>query len=90
MEHTIRKINHRKVEPNVIGISLELWQLLQQSTKGDWESLFIEFRLNLQNRIIGLKGDDLIKLQGKLELINEIESFFIKVIHSSPLSQVNF
>jgi len=33
-------------------------------------------RRNLRSRILGLQGEELIKLQGKLEFVNELENFF--------------
>ena len=40
------------------------------------ELLFMNLRLNLQGRILGLDDRELIKLQGKLEYLSELEKFF--------------
>jgi len=48
--------------------------------KTEYALLFQNFRLDLQSRILGLSGDDLIKLQGKLEYANELEKFFSSLL----------
>lgn len=49
----------------------------------DWTNFFRHIQLNLQDRILGLSGDDLIKLQGKLELIGEFDNLFKKLFEKS-------
>lgn len=56
------------------------FELLCRVNKSDWEYICQGFRLDLQSRILGCSGDDLIKLQGKLEYINEIETFFTSLL----------
>lgn len=41
---------------------------------------FQNLRFDLQNRLTGLSGDDLIKLQGKIDYSNELENFFSSLV----------
>jgi hypothetical protein len=40
------------------------------------EQLFMNLRLDLQSRVLSLDDRELIKLQGKLDYLNELEMFF--------------
>lgn len=43
-------------------------------------NLFKKFRLDLQDRILNVKDDDLIKLQGKIEFCDELKNFFLGLL----------
>lgn len=67
----------RTRQPGIILISAPLRAAICEGSTAEWESLFQEFRLDLQSRIVGSDDHrDLLKLQGKLETINELEQFF--------------
>lgn len=67
----------RRREPGIILIPLPLRAAICEASSIWWESLFQEFRLELQGRIVGSgKKRDLLKLHAKLEYINELEQFF--------------
>lgn len=54
----------------------------------DWDSLMDQFRLNLQSRIVSQSTtDDLLKLQGKIEGINEIAAIFKDIRHPAAKRQ---
>lgn len=59
-----------------IPVKPEIVEVFRMISRQDRELLFINLRLNLQGRILGLSGDDLIKLQGKLEYLTELDKFF--------------
>lgn len=82
MKFEIRQTFTKKPEADTIGVTEHLFQLLQQTTEKDWNSLFIEFRLNLQSRILALSKEELVELQGKIRGINELESFILNIIKS--------
>lgn len=65
-----------------ILVSQSLAAALSVTTETDWESLFYQFRLNLQSRIVGSDERELLKLQGKIEHIGELETFFCKLVSS--------
>jgi len=75
----------RKPKPNVIRITTNLFQLIQSAHKEEWQSLFNEFRLNLQNRLVGSDKRELLKLQGKIEEVTEIEQFFDGLYHPKEI-----
>lgn len=58
-----------------ISVNERVW--VQQLGDSQVKALCQRFRLDLQGRILGVQGDDLIKLQGKLEFVNELENFFL-------------
>lgn len=76
MNHTISDNLLPQVNPNVIPITDHLLYGIRQTDLRHWESLFQGFRFNLQNRIVGSDDRELLKLQAKIEEINELEQFF--------------
>jgi hypothetical protein len=70
-----------KTKPNVLRITQQLWEAIQMGNLRDWESFFNEFRLNLQGRIAAASDErELLKLQGKIEEVTEIEQVFIGLL----------
>ena len=63
-----------------IPVQQKFAEILQMTTSHDWRNLFNGFRLDLHSRFISLKGDDVTKLQGKVEYTEELERFFEKLI----------
>lgn len=60
----------------IIPIPSPLREVLHAGAATDYKLLFQNLRLNLQSRVSGLEDRDLIKLQGKLEYLAEMENFF--------------
>jgi hypothetical protein len=65
---------------NTIIIPTHMQAGLQQTTPREWEYLFKQFRLNLQNRIPGADDRGLVKVQGNMELMAELEKFFKEAV----------
>lgn len=85
MKAKINENPSNRVEPNVVRMSRHFFELIHSQTdKYQWESLFSEFRLNLQSRMAGLDERDLLKLQAKQEYTMELEKFFLDII-SGPI-----
>ncbi len=63
-----------------IPISNRLAEVFQQIEKRDLSAFIQNLRLDLHSRFLSLSGDDVIKLQGKLEYIDELEKFLEKII----------
>jgi len=81
MTATISDELSTKPKPNVVRMTQRLWDVIQLGELRDWESLFNEFRLNLQGRIAAASDDrELLKLQGKIEEVTEIEQLFIGLL----------
>lgn len=83
MKHTLNDNPTNKVVSNFVRVPRHFFEILQQTDKSQWEQIFNEFRLNLQSRIAGSDERDLLKLQAKLEYINELEKFFLEMISSA-------
>ena len=64
------------LDDSVVYVSSALKQMFDTIPKEGWKVLVRGFRRNLRSRILGLQGEELIKLQGKLEFVNELENFF--------------
>lgn len=65
---------------NEIPISPRLYDVIHQASSEDWQNLFKFVRLSLQNRISGLPTvEDVIKLQGKLDGIQEVQQLFNEI-----------
>lgn len=72
------------LDANDVFITAEMHAIIGQVDKSQWESLFNQFRRSLQSRIVGINTDvDLHKLQGKIELTEELQRFFEKIV-STP------
>lgn len=69
----------RTKQPGIIHITAGLRARLIETNRADWESLFNEFRLELQCRIAGSDDRELLKLQAKIDWVNELEGFFTSV-----------
>lgn len=69
-----------KAKGGEIYITNEQRERLVTLDKSDYNHICQSFRLDLQSRILGLSGDDLIKLQGKLEYVDELERFFLGLL----------
>jgi hypothetical protein len=68
-------------DSNDIPVSPQFHGTILQTDKLDWLILFQNFRLNFRSRIGGCRSnDDLLKLQGKLETIEELQTFFIEML----------
>jgi hypothetical protein len=66
-----------------ISISTELHAILGQASAADLKTLFQNFRLNFRSRIVGCTTtDDLLKLQGKIAAIDELEKYFLGILRS--------
>ena len=78
MEITFKNLTAPK-EYRVIPIGPEVYASIQLASQENWRNLFEFIRLNLRSRITSLEGQDLIKLQGKLEAIDEVEKLFQEV-----------
>lgn len=65
---------------NDIPVSPRLADLIRQGEAKEWENLFGYIRLSLANRIGSATEPDLLTLQGKVKGVEEISSFFQKII----------
>lgn len=65
---------------NKIHVPTHMQAGLQQTTPREWEFLFKQFRFNLQNRIMGADDRALVKVQGNMEYLNELEKFFKETV----------
>lgn len=63
-----------------IAITEQFAGALRETPKRHVELFFTNLRLNLQGRILGLSTDDLIKLQGKLDYLAELEKLFTGLV----------
>jgi hypothetical protein len=68
------------LDSNPVPISLELHAAINQVNKQDWQALFQNFRLSFRSRILSRQGDGLVKLQGMLEGVNEIETVILDMM----------
>lgn len=59
-----------------IPIPSPLRTALQMGSSAEYRLLFQNLRLDLQSRVSTLEDRELIKLQGKLDYLNELEKFF--------------
>lgn len=60
-----------------IPVSVRLGSVIKTTNQSEWESLFNFMRLNLQDRVRGNETvTDINKLQGKIEFIGELKTFF--------------
>lgn len=64
----------------VIAVKSMVVDLFQNVPKSELHLLFTNLRLNLQGRILGSSSDELVKLQGKLEYLAELENFFTSFV----------
>lgn len=78
MEPSIREVAAPK-DYSKVYVSPKCAYAIQSVDRADWRNLFEFIRLNLRSRITGLEGQDLIKLQGKLDSADEIEKLFVTV-----------
>lgn len=78
MKHVPDESNRPAYNPSgeAIPVHPMILEAMKMTTPAEWKVLFQNLRLNLQGRILGLSGDDLIKLQGKLSYLDELEIFF--------------
>ena len=65
---------------NIINVPTRMHAILCQTEPFQWEFLFDQFRLNLQSRIAGADSPSLLKLQGNIEYMNEIEKLFKEIV----------
>jgi hypothetical protein len=71
-------------DTNIIHVPVDMHAAFARTSTFQWDFLFEQFRRNLAGRIPGCTLDrDLVKVQGNMEYINEIEKFF-KDVSSSP------
>jgi hypothetical protein len=71
----------RKLTGQEVAITPHLFSVIQQGNPNEWESLFASLRLALQSRLAGAQSvNDLLKLQGKVEYIDELEAFFTRIL----------
>jgi hypothetical protein len=63
-----------------VSITSDLQKAVMQANPADWKALFQNFRLLFRSRLLSCQGDDLIKLQGKLQAVDEIEVTFIDML----------
>lgn len=69
---------------NIIHVSEHFHQAIAgYTTAVEWETLFDQFRLNLQSRIVGADNRELLKLQASLEYSVEIEKFIKELLSPS-------
>lgn len=88
MEAAINENPTNEVVPNIVRISRHFYEVVNSQTdKHEWHSLFNEFRLNLQSRIVGSDERGLLKQQAKLEFTNELEKFFLSIIETNKPDQ---
>lgn len=67
-------------DKNVMYVSDRVRGVFQQLGSGELRNVIEQFRLNLQSRIVGCDDRTLLKLQGNLEYLNEIEKTFKDII----------
>jgi hypothetical protein len=63
-----------------IPIPSPLREILQSTDKHQLVQMFQNLRLDLQSRISNLDDRELVKLQGKLDYLNELEIFFTTLL----------
>lgn len=80
MKHIVRDIELAVPVGGEIAIPSFMFSIFGKLSKPDLVRLFQLFRLDLQSRILGLAEQDLIKLQGKLDYVNELEIFFLGLL----------
>lgn len=79
MTPTIREISVPN-DLNEIPVSPRLAALIKEASTKEWETLFKFIRLSLANRISTTPIEELQTLQGKIKAIDDISSFFSKII----------
>lgn len=65
--------------PNDIRLTSHHAEMLKMVLPSEWQLLFFNFRLQLQSRIAGADTSTLLKLQGNMEYLNELEKFFKEI-----------
>lgn len=66
---------------NEISVDPHLASIIQQSDKAEWNNFWNFIRLSLKDRITTQETpDEIRKLQGKIEFIQEIDQFFKKIL----------
>ncbi len=80
MKHVTRDISAYTPKAGEIPVPQLLLERLNALPKNDMSNLFQHLRLDLQSRITGLDDRDLLKLQGKLDYLNEFENFFLDLL----------
>lgn len=83
MKHRISNELSKPLMSNTVRITERMFAIIGQCDRQEWSSLFNEFRLNLQSRIAGSDERELLKLQAKIEQVNELDKFFENLI-SAP------
>lgn len=63
-----------------VPISAELHAAIQQVNKEDLTAFCQNLRLLFRSRILSCHGDELIKLQGKIEAVSEIETILLDMM----------
>lgn len=63
-----------------VPVSKELHAAIQSVNKEDIAAFCQNLRLLFRSRILSHQGDDLIKLQGKIEAIGEIEGILLDML----------
>lgn len=80
MMHTIQDNYPPIPKAGIIKIHTRLFEVFQMVDKSQLTALFQNLRLDLQSRISSLGDRDLVKLQGKIEHIDELEKFFLGLL----------
>jgi hypothetical protein len=63
-----------------IPVPLMVLEVLKNLDKRQTKLLFENLRLDLQSRVSTLEDRELIKLQGKLDYLGELENFFTSLL----------
>ena len=89
MEPKIVKDPTPPVDQSKVEISQGIVNALAQTEIHEWEAFFAALRLNVQSRIIGSSRDDLVKIQARLEQIEDERAFFKKLLSKPVTSGFN-
>lgn len=70
----------KQLPGGVVPMPESMFSAVQMVAPHERTLFFENLRLNLQGRILSLSGDELIKLQGKLEYLTELENLFASCV----------
>lgn len=80
MQHSVQDNYPPAPKAGFIKIHTQLFELFQRMDKPQMTAFFQNLRLDLQSRISSLGDRDLVKLQGKIEYVDELEKLFLGLL----------
>ena len=80
MEPNIVKEPATLPDPIKVDVCQGIINALAQTEWYEWEAFFTALRYNVQSRIAGASRDDLVKLQARVEQIEDERALFKKMV----------